>query len=171
MIILGIDPGSRITGYGFLRSEGNHLKCLEYGSIRPDDGEVTFSPRRLESIHRQLHLVLKRYSPAVMAVEDIFYAVNVKSALKLGYTRGVVLLAAAQLDIPCVEYSPLEVKKAVVGYGRADKRQIQKMVRTLLNLKEEPKPYDAADALAVAICHAFRRRPGQGAAQLSNSHR
>ena len=156
MVILGVDPGSRVTGYGVIRAEGNHLHCLEYGTFSglTKDGSNLF-PARLKRIYTQLYSVLERHSPAVVAVEDVFYAVNAKSALKLGQSRGVVLLAAGQFEIPLVEYSPLEIKKAVVGYGRADKGQIQVMVRTLLNLKERPKSHDAADALAIALCHVF----------------
>ena len=158
MVILGVDPGSRVTGYGLVRTEGSRLCCLGYGGITVAGGKQTtgFSDR-LKQIYDQLSLILDRYSPAIMAVEDVFFAVNAKSALKLGHTRGVVLLLAAQFDIPLVEYSPTAVKKAVVGYGRADKGQIQSMMRTLLNLKQEPQPHDAADALAVALCHVFSR--------------
>ncbi|MDA2935087.1 crossover junction endodeoxyribonuclease RuvC, partial [Acidobacteria bacterium AH-259-D05] len=118
MIILGVDPGSRVTGYGVISVEGNHLCCVEYGGfsgmIR---GKSNLVPDRLRRIHTKLRDVLERHAPAVVAVEDIFYAANAKSALKLGQARGVVLLAAGQFEIPLFEYSPLEVKKAVVGYG------------------------------------------------------
>lgn len=156
MIILGVDPGSRVTGYGVIGVEGNHLCCLEYGAVSGlIKGTSNLFPDRLRRIYTTLQGVLERHAPAVVAVEDVFYAVNAKSALKLGQARGVVLLAAGQFKIPLVEYSALEVKKAVVGYGRASKVQIQMMVRTLLNLREEPQPHDAADALAIAVCHAF----------------
>ena len=168
VIILGVDPGSRVTGYGLIQVEGNRVCCIEYGGVLGTiRGQSNLFPDRLRRIHSKLHDVLKRHAPAVMAVEDIFHAVNAKSALKLGQTRGVILLAAGQFEIPLVEYTPLEVKKAVVGYGRASKEQIQMMVRTLLNLREEPQPHDAADALAVALCHAFRGR-GLGAASSGN---
>jgi crossover junction endodeoxyribonuclease RuvC len=158
VIILGVDPGSKMTGYGLINVEGNHVYCIEYGGVSGTvKGEANLFPNRLTRIHAKLHDVLEQHAPAVVAVEDIFYAVNAKSALKLGQTRGVILLAAGQFQIPVVEYTPLEVKKAVVGYGRASKEQIQMMVRNLLNLREEPQPHDAADALAVALCHAFRR--------------
>ena len=156
VVILGIDPGSRITGYGLVRTEGNRLHCLDCGGIKmTGSSEASNFPNRLKQIYDQLFLVLDQYSPTAMAVEDIFYAVNVKSVLKLGHARGVVLLLAAQFDIPLIGYSPTAVKKAVVGYGRADKVQIQSMVCTLLNLKEKPQPHDASDALAVALCHIF----------------
>ena len=156
VIILGVDPGSQVTGYGLIQVEGNHICCIEYGGVLGTiKGQSNLFPDRLRRIYTELREVLKRHTPAVMAVEDIFFSVNAKSVLKLGQTRGVVLLAAGQFEIPLVEYTPLEVKKAVVGYGRASKQQIQMMVRTLLNLREEPRPHDAADALAIALCHAF----------------
>ena len=156
VIILGVDPGSQVTGYGLIQVEGNHICCIEYGGVLGTiKGQSNLFPDRLRRIYTELCEVLKRHTPAVMAVEDIFFSVNAKSVLKLGQTRGVVLLAAGQFEIPLVEYTPLEVKKAVVGYGRASKQQIQMMVRTLLNLREEPRPHDAADALAIALCHAF----------------
>lgn len=160
MIILGVDPGSRVTGYGVISAEVNHVRCLEFGGLSglTKGGSDLFS-HRLKRIYAKLNDLLQRHSPAVIAVEEVFHAVNVKSALKLGHARGVVLLAAAQFDIPLFEYSPLEVKKAVVGYGRAEKVQIQMMVQTLLNLREKPQPHDAADALAVALCHAFSGSP------------
>ena len=145
-----------MTGDGVIDIEGNHPCCLEYGGFSGlTKGGSNLFPDRLRRIYTRLYGLLERYTPAVVVVEDVFYAVNAKSALKLGQTRGVVLLAAGQFKIPLAEYSPLEIKKAVVGYGRADKAQVQVMVRTLLNLKEEPQPHDAADALAIALCHAF----------------
>ncbi|MCH8818820.1 MAG: crossover junction endodeoxyribonuclease RuvC [Acidobacteria bacterium] len=157
MIILGVDPGSRVTGYGLIDVAGNHISCVEFGGIAGIiKGHSNLFPDRLHRIHSRLRDVAKRHAPAVMAVEDIFHSVNAKSALKLGQARGVVLLVAGQFEIPLVEYTPLEIKKAVVGYGRASKEQIQMMVRTLLNLRQEPQPHDAADALAVALCHAFK---------------
>lgn len=155
MVIMGVDPGSRVTGYGVIEKEGNRVCCLTYGVIRTgQEGALGFAGR-LKDIHAGLREIVETYGPQVMVVEDVFYAVNVKSALRLGHARGVILLAAAESGLEVVEYSPLEVKKAVVGYGRAAKQQIQTMVRRLLNLKEEPQPHDAADALAIALCHAF----------------
>lgn len=154
MIIIGVDPGSRVTGFGVVSVRGSRFQCREYGTIAVEK-EGGF-PDRLKKIHEDLQDLLHRHPPAVIVVEGLFYAANAQSALKLGHTRGVILLAAAQAGVPLVEYSPLEVKKAVVGYGRADKNQIQVMVRTLLNLREKPQPHDAADALAIALCHAFR---------------
>lgn len=155
MIIVGIDPGSRVTGYGVIDFEGSRLSCLEYGAVSTLLAGPALLPDRLKLIHHKLQELLERYSPCVVAVEEVFHALNVKSALKLGHARGVILLAAAQSGAPLVEYSPLEIKKAVAGYGRADKQQIQTMVCRLLKLREVPDPHDAADALAVALCHAF----------------
>lgn len=156
---MGIDPGSRVTGYGVISAQGNRMECVAYGAITAR-ANGSF-PDRLKKIHSELQLLLERYSPAALAVESVFYATNARSALILGHTRGVILLAAAQAGTELYEYSPLEVKKAVVGYGRADKNQIQLMVRRLLSLGQPPHPYDAADALAIALCHAFRSSTGR----------
>lgn len=156
MIIMGVDPGSRITGYGFISSEGNRIHCLGFGAISvAAAGNLPNIPERLQRIHEELSELICRFSPEVVVVEGLFYAANVKSALTLGHVRGVILLAAAQNGLPVVEFSPLEIKKAVVGYGRADKEQVQIMVQRLLSLSREPEPLDASDALAVAICQAF----------------
>jgi crossover junction endodeoxyribonuclease RuvC len=162
MIIMGVDPGSRVTGYGIVSREGNRVQCVKYGAIKGSylSRETAF-PERLRRIHEELAELLRLHSPSVVAVEQVFHAVNARSALQLGHARGVILLAAAQLGIPLVEYSPLEVKKSVSGYGRADKEQTQTMVRILLNLREKPEPFDASDALAVALCHAFNESPIQ----------
>ncbi|HXK61349.1 MAG TPA: crossover junction endodeoxyribonuclease RuvC [Acidobacteriota bacterium] len=154
MIIIGIDPGSRKTGYGVISLEGNHCRCLEYGAIRPPN--VAF-PERLRLIHAELTDLLARHTPAAVVVEEIFHHANVQSALLLGQTRGIVILAAAQAGVPLAEYSALQIKKSVVGYGKADKTQVQLMVTKLLNLKNKPKPLDASDALAMALCHAFNK--------------
>ena len=156
-IVMGIDPGSRITGYGIISVLGSHYRCLDYGAIRCHSraAQTPFA-QRLKTIHHELLRLLRRHAPAVVAVETVFHAVNARSALQLGHARGVALLAAAELEIPLVEYSPLEVKKSVSGVGRATKEQVQTMVRILLKLKESPQPNDASDALAVALCHAFK---------------
>ena len=156
MLVLGVDPGSRLTGYGLVSDEGRRVRCIRYGVISPTNSRsLPAIPQRLHLIQTQLEQLVCEFSPEVMAVEGVFYAANVKSALVLGYVRGIVLLTAARCGIRLVEYSPLEVKKAVAGYGRADKLQVQKMVQLLLNLEEEPEPHDAADALAIALCHTF----------------
>lgn len=151
MRIIGVDPGSNTTGYGVIESDGRHYELIEYAGIRGPK-HLSF-PERLLAIGRKLEEVIERLSPEACAVEDTFYAVNVKSALKLGQARGAVLVAAARAGVEVFEYSPLEIKSALVGYGRAEKQQVQEMVRVLLGLKTAPEPLDASDALAIAICH------------------
>ncbi len=158
MIIVGIDPGSRNTGYGVISVEGNRCTCLHFGAIHTAKGEFA---DRLKEIYSGLSDVFARFTPSAVAVEEIFHAVNPHSALMLGQSRGVVLLVAAQHGLPIAEYTALQIKKAVVGYGKADKLQVQMMVRRLLNLKDKPEPLDASDALAIALCHAFNRPPSQ----------
>lgn len=152
MVILGIDPGTAITGYGLIQKQGNHLKRIAFGAILtvPE----THMALRLQRIYRELQKIIEQYRPDVMAVEELFFNKNVRTALTVGQARGVVLLAGAEAGLNIIEYTPLQVKMAVVGYGRAEKRQVQEMVRILLCLNEIPKPDDAADALAIAICHA-----------------
>lgn len=151
MRIIGVDPGSNTTGYGVIESDGRRYELIEYAGIRGPK-HLSF-PQRLLAISRKLEEVIERLSPEACAVEDTFYAVNVKSALKLGQARGAVLVAAARAGVEVFEYSPLEIKSALVGYGRAEKQQVQEMVRVLLGLKAAPEPLDASDALAIAICH------------------
>jgi crossover junction endodeoxyribonuclease RuvC len=150
--ILGVDPGSEITGYGVIESDGRRYALIEYAGIRTRP-RMPF-PERLLMISQKLEEVIARLHPQACAVEETFHAVNVKSALKLGHVRGTVLLAAARAGIEVFEYSPLEIKSALVGYGRAEKHQVQDMVRLVLKLAQSPEPLDASDALAVAICHA-----------------
>jgi crossover junction endodeoxyribonuclease RuvC len=154
MRILGIDPGSGSTGYGIIETDGSRHTAVAFGAIKTHNRQPFHE--RLLKIHMELCAILAREKADVVAIEEVFYATNVQSALKLGHARGVALLVAAQHGLPVCEYSPLEIKSAVVGYGRAEKVQIQSMVRLLLNLPEIPAPHDAADALAVAICHAHR---------------
>lgn len=161
MKILGIDPGSRATGYGLIRLEGNRLHHIDNGVIRPH--EKAGLAHRLLHIHQQLQIVISQYAPDCSAVEQIFMAKNAQSALKLGHARGVAILAAASAELEVAEYTPLQVKSAVVGYGRASKSQVQQMVKALLKLPEIAQE-DASDALAVAICHAHT---GSLSAQLS----
>lgn len=149
--VIGVDPGSDTTGYGVIDSDGRHYELVEYAGIRGPK-RVSFAERLL-AISQKLEEVIERLSPQACAVEDTFYAVNVKSALKLGQARGAVLVAAARSGVEVFEYSPLEIKSALVGYGRAEKKQVQEMVRVLLGLKNAPEPLDASDALAIAICH------------------
>jgi crossover junction endodeoxyribonuclease RuvC len=152
MLVIGIDPGTAITGYGLVReSEDGSLKAVEYGVIQTPANSPM--PERLLLLHEKLNEILTRHQPDSSAVEMLFFQRNVKTAITVGQGRGVILLALAQAGVPIAEYTPLEIKQAITGYGKADKRQVQDMVRTLLGLEETPKPDDAADALAVAICH------------------
>ena len=151
MRIIGVDPGSDTTGYGVIDSDGRHYELVEYAGIRGPK-HLSFAERLL-AISRKLEEVIERLTPQACAIEDSFFAVNVKSALKLGQARGAVLVAAARAGVQVFEYTPLEVKSALVGYGRAEKHQVQEMVRVLLRMKGVPEPLDASDALAVAICH------------------
>lgn len=171
MLIFGIDPGSRATGYGLVEVEGNRCRCLTHGAISPSSNSRTDFAVRLRGIYRELDRLIGTYLPDIVVVEEVFHAVNAKTALKLGQVRGVALLAAAQHGIPVCEYPPLKVKQAVVGYGRAEKHQIQLMVKRLLNMKETPQPHDAADALALALCHAFNRSPDRHTRPRSRNHR
>lgn len=152
MKILGIDPGTAITGYGLVRGlEGGGLELVDFGVIRTEPD--TPIPERLEQLHDQLTALLTLHQPDSGAVEKLYYQRNVSTAMTVGQARGVCLLALAQAGIPTDEYNPREVKQAVAGYGGAGKRQVQEMVRTLLTMDDIPRPDDAADALAVAICH------------------
>ena len=156
MIIAGVDPGSRTTGYGIIKVEGNRFQCLDYGAITPSGKGQSFGLKeRLDLIFTTLSDLFTDFQPDCLAVEEVFYAKNARSALMLGHVRGVILLAAARAGVELTEFSPLEVKKAVTGYGRADKAQVQVMVQRLLNLKEVPRPHDASDALALSLCCAF----------------
>jgi crossover junction endodeoxyribonuclease RuvC len=151
MRVLGIDPGSGTTGWGVVEGDGRRYKLVDFGSIKAPPRE-RFSSRLLK-ISNGMEDVLARFTPDVCAVEEAFYATNVKVALKLGQVRGVVLLAAERAHVEIAEYSPRLVKQAVVGYGNAEKHQVQEMVRVLLALGSAPEPHDASDALAIAICH------------------
>ena len=154
MRILGIDPGSASTGYGIIETDGSQHMPVLFGAIKTQARQPFH--KRLLRIYAELSGILSRERADVMAIEEVFHATNIQSALRLGHARGIALLVAAQNGMPVCEYSPLEIKSAVVGYGRAEKAQIQMMVRLLLGLRELPSPDDAADALAVAICHAHR---------------
>lgn len=154
MRILGIDPGSQATGFGLIESDGSEHSAVTYGALRTSSRQPF--PERLLAIYAGLERLFETERVDAVAVEEVFHAANVQSALKLGHARGVAILAAARKGIPVFEYSALEVKSAIVGYGRAEKRQVQAMVRFLLRLPEVPSPDDAADALAVAICHSHR---------------
>jgi crossover junction endodeoxyribonuclease RuvC len=152
MIILGIDPGTAIVGYGIVSSEKNNLKALDYGCI--ETAKNLSQAERLLIIGEELKKIIKKFKPQAAAVEELFFFKNLKTAIKVSEARGVILLTAEEQGLIIKEFTPLEVKIATVGYGRADKTQVQKMVKVILGLKEIPKPDDAADALAVAICAA-----------------
>ena len=151
MRIFGIDPGSERTGYGCIDSSGGRHRLITCGTLSAP-ARSTF-PEKLLLIHSGLKALLEQHRPECVAIENIFFAKNVRSALKLGHARGIALLAASQASIPVVEYSPAEIKRSVVGYGRAEKHQVQAMMKLLLGLDAAPSPHDVADALAVAICH------------------
>ncbi|MBR5273126.1 MAG: crossover junction endodeoxyribonuclease RuvC [Clostridia bacterium] len=152
MIILGIDPGYAIVGYGVIHYEKNKFSAIGFGAITtPPTMEWT---SRLETIYDDLNSIISKYSPDVMAIEKLFYNNNAKTVVDVCQARGVTLLAAKKNNLPIFEYTPLQVKQALVGYGRAEKKQVQEMTKSLLNLSVTPKPDDTADALAIAICHA-----------------
>lgn len=152
MIILGVDPGVATTGYGAISYEGNKFKVIEYGAVLTSP-DMDLS-KRLLKINCDISEIIRRVRPDTFAIEELFFNKNIKTALTVGHGRGVAILAAANQGLTVFEYTPLQVKQAVVGYGRAEKSQIQHMVKILLCLSEIPKPDDVADALAVAICHA-----------------
>lgn len=151
MRVLGIDPGSETTGWGIIEGNRSRYRLVEYGTVKASPRE-RFAARLLK-IGDGLEAVLKRFAPDVCAVEEAFFAANVKTAMKLGQVRGVILLTAERAGVEIAEYSPRLVKQTVVGYGAAEKHQVQEMVRVLLALAQTPQPHDAADALALAICH------------------
>ena len=163
MIILGIDPGTATTGYGAIRKIGGqktkrrkNLKCLEYGCIRTDP-RLTAS-ERLKKIHKRITELIIQHQPSVLAVESLYFFKNLKTAIPVSQAKGVILLAAAQKKIPVEEFTPLQIKMVIAGYGKAEKKQIQKKIKALLKLKELPRPDDAADALAVALCYTILKK-------------
>lgn len=151
MVIMGIDPGFAITGYGIVKYEGNKFSVIDYGAVTTP-AHTSLSSRLLQ-LNTGLEEIIAKYKPDMVAVEELFFNKNIKTALNVGHGRGVALLSAARLGLEVFEYTPLQVKQSVVGYGRAEKAQIQQMVKAILNLPAVPKPDDVADALAVAICH------------------
>jgi crossover junction endodeoxyribonuclease RuvC len=158
--ILGIDPGTATMGWGVVCQDGNRLRYVQHGAIvTPSNWEM---PRRLGRLFDGVTELVRGYRPASVVVEELFFNTNVTTAITVGQARGVALLAAYKAGVGIAEYTPLQVKQAITSYGRAEKRQVQEMVKTLLNLREIPKPDDAADGLAIAICHAFSSRMGGG---------
>ena len=173
--VLGVDPAAAgATGYGVIESDGRHCRMLRFGALRATRKGPEHFPERLREIHAMLSDLIVEFEPQGVAVESVFTALNMKTALKLAEVRGVVLLAAAQQNVPVHSYSPREVKACVAGYGHAGKEQMQLMVRALLGMSETPEPADAADALAVALCHIqaaqFRARLDAGAARVTANH-
>jgi crossover junction endodeoxyribonuclease RuvC len=154
--VLGIDPGTATTGYGIVEEDGNRLTAIVSGVIRTDADQPT--PARLQAIHRQIMQLATKWQPTEAAVEELFFSRNVRTAMRVGQARGVAILALADAGLEIAEYTPLAIKQAVTGYGSADKTQMQEMVKMLLGLSEVPRPDDAADALAVAICHLHSSR-------------
>jgi crossover junction endodeoxyribonuclease RuvC len=155
--VFGIDPGTDRTGFGCVEAEGSRQRLVLSGAISTPP-RASF-PEKLLRIHERLTVLLAECRPDCVAIENLFHAVNARSALKLGHARGVAMLAAVEAGLPVVEYTPAEIKRAVVGYGRAEKHQVQDMVKLLLGLTARPSPHDAADALAVAICHVHSLGP------------
>ena len=153
MIILGLDPGTATTGFGIIEATQDELSCLHYGIITTEAN--TKDENRLMIIYSELESLLKEYKPEAVAIEKIFFFKNPKTVMPVSQARGVMLLAAAKQNIPIFEFTPLQVKIAVTGYGRAQKKQVQEMVKNLLNLEKIPKPDDAADALAIAISYSY----------------
>ena len=156
MRILGIDPGFAIVGWGVIDYVGSHFKVVAYGSIQTPAGERL--EKRLNTIYEDLSGIIDKFKPDALAVEELFFNTNITTGIKVAQARGVILLCAEQKGVESFEYTPLQVKQSVTGYGRADKKQVQRMVTSLLNLESTPKPDDVADALAVAICHAHNAR-------------
>lgn len=156
MIVLGIDPGIAIMGYGVIEFNGNKVKVLENGVITTSS--KTDTPKRLEILYDNLDNIIKEYKPDEFAIEELFFNQNVKTAITVGHARGIQVLCAKQNNIDIYEYTPLQIKQAITGYGRASKKQMQMTITSLLNLRSIPKPDDAADALSVALCHVLSQR-------------
>ena len=152
MKILGIDPGIAIVGFGIIEYDGVNFKVIDYGAVTSP--AHTPVPARLKMVYDDMCYIIEKYKPDQVAIEELFFNNNAKTAITVGQARGVLVLAAENNKIPVYEYTPLQVKQAVVGYGRAQKAQVQQMVKSILHLHEVPKPDDTADALAIAVCHA-----------------
>ena len=158
MKVFGIDPGSARTGYGCVQSDGTRHQLIACGAIAIP--ATNSFPEKLKIIHVELGTLITRHRPDCIAIENLFHAVNARSALRLGHARGVAMLAAVEAGIPIVEYTPAEVKQSIVGYGRAEKAQVQAMIQLLLGLSAPPSPFDASDALAIAVCHLHKMNLG-----------
>ena len=156
MIIIGIDPGYAITGFGVIEYEGNHFKLIESGSIQTKAGIPL--PTRIAKIYDDMNGLIEKYKPDAIAIEELFFNRKTTTAIGVAQGRGAVLIAAAKTSTPIYEYTPLQVKQGVTGYGRADKKQVQMMVKTVLGLEQVPKLDDTTDAIAIGICHAHSHR-------------
>jgi crossover junction endodeoxyribonuclease RuvC len=156
MRVIGIDPGTAITGWGVVEGDGNQLTMVAYGAVTTPAG--TPLAQRLQTIYHELTGIIHQWQPETAAIEELFFSKNAKTALAVGHGRGAAMLALANADLPIVEYKPLEIKQAITGHGGADKQQMQQMVKLLLELDDIPRPDDAADGLAVAICHLHSAR-------------
>lgn len=159
MRILGIDPGFAITGYSIIDYIGNKFNLIESGAVTTKAGEPF--PERLSKLYTDINLIIDQYKPEAISVEELFFNNNVKTAINVAQARGIILVAGCQKNIPTYEYTPLQVKQAVVGYGRADKIQVQKMVKTILKVEKLPKLDDITDSMAIAICHAHSAKFAQ----------
>lgn len=166
MIILGIDPGYAIVGFGVVETVGNRFRHLGYGAITTQAGIPL--PDRLQEIYEGMGQILERYHPDEVAIEELFFSKNITTGIAVGEGRGVILLACKQAGLPIYEYTPMQVKQAVSGYGGARKPQVMEMTRRLLNMEKVARPDDAADALAIAICHANMKRTGASAELFGN---
>lgn len=155
MRIIGIDPGYAIMGWGILDLKGNKFSVVDYGSITTDAG--VDAAKRLQHIYAELGAIIAKYEPEEAAIEELFFNNNAKTVILVGEARGIAVLACANAGLEISEYTPLQIKQALAGYGRADKKQVQAMVKAILNLKEVPRPDDTADAVAAAICHGHSR--------------
>lgn len=156
MIIIGIDPGTAITGFGVVKKTKQDPKAIDYGCIKTSP---FLSPgERLKKIEGEINKLINKYKPTVIAIESIYFFKNLKTAMPVSQAKGVILLAAAKKKIPVFEFTPLQMKMAITGYGKAEKKQVQKMIQILLDLKEIPKPDDAADALGIALCYIFQNK-------------
>lgn len=151
LVVLGIDPGYAIVGYGIVQYQANHFTPIAYGAVTTKAG-IEFSCR-LDTIYNDISCIMKRYKPEALSIEKLFFNTNTTTAIDVAQARGVILLAARQNNIPVFEYTPLQVKQSVTGYGKAEKKQVMELTRRLLGLEKTPKPDDTADALAMAICH------------------
>ena len=152
MLVMGIDPGYGTIGFGLVYAQGMAMQALQYGAIRTEPGAPF--PERLGQIYSDMNTLIDRYGPEAMAVEELFFNTNITTGIQVAHGRGVILLACTKYGVPIFEYTPLQVKQAVAGYGRAEKRQVMDMTKRLLHLEKIPRPDDAADGLALALCHA-----------------